>query len=491
MFNHLFDLLEHNLDKNDLLNEYDNLPEEIRKGYIKSDTELVKLLKQAIIKVNTIKNLTREEKLFINSINCELINFSQGQDFTLDDILDTKKSLEYNRRYYEVSLQKRFMPKSSKEFDRILNYNYQNIKLNDRNMTKEETDNFMACLLKSNRQYGQEYSYDKKIYTDCITSLTNYFLNKEEISDVKIIWSDIQEKNTWGQYGDNELEYNKNCIKGNIMTDYHMLETMFHEMTHAIQDKKNNDNFMEEIIHGKDMAIFQNSKGISKKINYHLVSYETDARIKGARKTLAYIKEIAPEVYLDFYKKIKNRLEKSTNDLNISERLLFNEVTDVHEAFDHCKKEYREWAVQNFTMLSLEYNDDGTKKDLGEMYEDYKRHQEYLKNAKSTSEIKRQMKFLNTYDMLFKVRKSNTIQTLKDIKSVRKLIDDKKIYHSDIKTSLDFIESLKRDTVFIKSRVTFLINPNKLNKMKIANTEKIGNIYEQYYDDKDTKTRTS
>lgn len=309
-----------------------------------------------------------------------------------------------------------------------------------------------------------------------ITALSKHIINENNIN-CKVKWDKL-ENTVAGQYSDSVVTFNKDKVRGLMSYDIDIINTMFHEITHAIQELKLNDDFMEEIIQGKDTAIYMNSKNITKNINYNLVSYETDARLKAYINTIKYLEEIAPEEAENYKELNRPQMKEEEANLEIYERMLYNEVSDVHEAFDHCLPKYKRMVIKLYPKLLLEYNEDGTRKNIDEMIEELNRQKEYYKEATTRTDKTLRKQYINTIEALLKHRKTTTLQSIKDYQAMKKMVKEEKIKENPI-TFHDIKKSFDRETVIIKSKVSSMIHPNTIKEIKLKSTKKIKHIYNE------------
>ena len=184
--------------------------------------------------------------------------------------------------------------------------------------------------------------------------------------------------------GDKIIYLNENIISSNSCAK--ALNTVFHECHHAVQFKDFESGSVfsyNEYLMQKDLILSEfNSKYYSS--NYWNVFCEIDAREVGARKTVAYCRELnlVPSTIEKSNPKFASDLLKMQNDSK-SESMHYNSAEKkIHEGsylnlnliFDPIIQRHPE-LLKEHPILNLEYREDGSRKSLSEILDNY--HSEY------------------------------------------------------------------------------------------------------------------
>lgn len=184
--------------------------------------------------------------------------------------------------------------------------------------------------------------------------------------------------------GDKIIYLNENIISSNSCAK--ALNTVFHECHHAVQFKDFESGSVfsyNEYLMQKDLILSEfNSKYYSS--NYWNVFCEIDAREVGARKTVAYCRELnlVPSTIEKSNPKFASDLLKMQNDSK-SESMHYNSAENkIHEGsylnlnliFDPIIQRHPE-LLKEHPILNLEYREDGSRKSLSEILDNY--HSEY------------------------------------------------------------------------------------------------------------------
>ena len=228
----------------------------------------------------------------------------------------------------------------------------------------------------------KELSLDEELLKSCVVSIISNLLNEKGID----IESNVFFGNNKGTSGMNcaTADFKGIWINNDLIKKYiengnmDLFITMFHEMRHSVQNKNiengNIDylayNFIKEnIIHKRDCDFY--------KLNYKKMFVEEDARQYGIIDALKFMKETDILMYEDF----KKYCEELTNELNNSN---INQDSNKENPFRTKGKinisDYLGRMIKNNPailneyngILKIEYNLDGSTKDIATMLKEYR-----------------------------------------------------------------------------------------------------------------------
>ncbi|MBP3256337.1 MAG: hypothetical protein J6M60_07655 [Clostridia bacterium] len=253
-------------------------------------------------------------------------------------------------------------------------------------------------------------------------------------------------------YSPNVIKYLTSEDKGQFL---HGLQTVFHEIRHVQQNKsihnltredgtelpKNKERYLSAL---ETIARKQDSKFYEK--NYRQLLKENDADKYGLIKAYTELQEYAPEIAKKYsYKKIQEKLQEY--DKNYYEAL----SNTTKSGTESLKTEIESRAsiyierhpeiLEEFPILDVAFNKDGTKKDIKQM----------LKDREISLEIEKDSKVINDlYETIFNNR--NHVQNgLKGIKNEILKIDK---YITETGTEDEFIYNLIRTNLEKNSNMT-------------------------------------
>lgn len=238
-------------------------------------------------------------------------------------------------------------------------------------------------------------THNRVLIEACIQSLVNNKLSEKGIDiGISVFFGNgVNEDSQNRGYYDSDYHYiwlDSNLIEKLISSPEQadrvdIFSTIFHEMQHCIQYhniKTNNIDYQtycfikEEILQKYDKNFYSS--------NYHEIYMESDARREGTLNSLAFLKSLNPQ----FIRSIRQRSE----DSYIKESIYHTIYTAAHKQIqvgnistDIDISEYLGLLIRNnpqilseYPILSVEYNLDGSKKDVTTIMQDFERKQ--LKN---------------------------------------------------------------------------------------------------------------
>lgn len=228
----------------------------------------------------------------------------------------------------------------------------------------------------------KELSLDEELLKPCVVSIISNFLKQKGI-DIKSNVFFGKNKNINGvnseKTGFNGIWINNDLIKNYIENgDMHLFITMFHEMRHSVQNQNiengNIDyltyNFIKENIIRKRDPDFYN-------FNYKKMFIEADARQYGIIDALNFLKEIDILMYEDFkkyYEELTNELNNSNIDQDSNKENPFRtkEKINISDYLGRMIKNNPAILNEYNGILKIEYNLDGSTKDIATMLKEYR-----------------------------------------------------------------------------------------------------------------------
>lgn len=228
----------------------------------------------------------------------------------------------------------------------------------------------------------KELSLDEELLKPCVVSIISNFLKQKGI-DIKSNVFFGKNKNINGvnseKTGFNGIWINNDLIKNYIENgDMHLFITMFHEMRHSVQSKNMENgnidyltyNFIKENIIRKRDPDFYN-------FNYKKMFIEADARQYGIIDALNFLKEIDILMYEDFkkyYEELTNELNNSNinQDSNKENPFRTKEKINISDYLGRMIKNNPAILNEYNGILKIEYNLDGTTKDIATMLKEYR-----------------------------------------------------------------------------------------------------------------------
>ena len=228
----------------------------------------------------------------------------------------------------------------------------------------------------------KEISLDEELLKSCVVSIISNILNEKGINIESNVFFG-KDKNTNGinhaRANFRGIWLNNNLIKKYIENgDMQLFITMFHEMRHSVQNQNiengNIDyltyNFIKENILRKRDPDFYNS-------NYKKMFIEADARQYGIIDALNFLKEIDILMYEDFkkyYEELTNELNNSNinQDSNKENPFRTKEKINISDYLGRMIKNNPAILNEYNGILKIEYNLDGTTKDIATMLKEYR-----------------------------------------------------------------------------------------------------------------------
>lgn len=230
--------------------------------------------------------------------------------------------------------------------------------------------------------YKNELSLDEKLLKSCVVSIISNILKQRGI-DIKSSIYFGNDKDTNGinyTIGDFKgIWINNKLIEKYIESgDLQLFITIFHEMRHALQNRNIKDgnidyltyNFIKEQILCKNDPDFYN-------FNYYKMFIEEDARQYGIIDAINFFREIDILLCEDlkkYCKKLNFELNNSNinQDSNKENPFRTKEKMNISDYLGRMIKNNPAILNENNEILKLEYNLDGTTKDIATMLKEYR-----------------------------------------------------------------------------------------------------------------------
>lgn len=236
---------------------------------------------------------------------------------------------------------------------------------------------------------GQEYDIESdyfRMYPLCIVDKTRYVLKSEGIEDVTV-FANNKELSNFGLYSDSskELVLSATIINGMSKGIYNIINTIFHETQHAVQNRDINNNTIQNIseydmikeqLLREDNFLFYDS-------NYKSITAEIEARVVGRQKMYQYLQSLGISVeqilqgdceynkdirktYEEYVREEADKLDNPNKKFKIS----FSDTKSLDCIFDELMAKNPK-LIEDNPLLKYEYNDDGTRKSSLEMLQEY------------------------------------------------------------------------------------------------------------------------
>lgn len=236
---------------------------------------------------------------------------------------------------------------------------------------------------------GQEYDIESNyntIYPLCVVDKTKHVLKSEGIDDITV-FADNKETTNLGTFIDSakELNLSASIILAMQKGVYDIINTIFHEVRHAVQYNDINNNTLKNISE-YDMIkeqLIRKADFIFYDINYDSITAEIDARVEGRKKMYQYLQSLgisieqilegdteynkkAKMAYEEYVHEETDRLENSNKEFKVN----FSDVKSLDSIFDELITKHPK-LIQENPILKYEYNEDGTRKSSIEMLQEY------------------------------------------------------------------------------------------------------------------------
>lgn len=239
-------------------------------------------------------------------------------------------------------------------------------------MLNKNIDNIMKILLSNNNVLKE---FPKWFFQIVLCAFSNSISVKNN-NNARCVALSLTK--TMGQYNTQTktIKLSLSEIKTNMFENIESLITIFHENTHAVQF-----DMIIKTCYDYDLLRFAKDNILDEKDgqyneygnNEQLCSYESDARIKSYVDTYKYLKEnnmdLATRIFNDNYQLYVEdvRIRKSMNRSYID-----GDNYTLEELFDMLiSKREIAYYVKQYPVLNLEYDDNGNKRTIESIQEEY------------------------------------------------------------------------------------------------------------------------
>lgn len=285
--------------------------------------------------------------------------------------------------------------------------------------------------------------------------------------DIFVLYTDNISKKSDGSYLDGIVTIAWRKIQyGGLDRVVDNLITLFHELRHVKQeaDKKsgkiNHKKYMmikEDVLEEMDPDYYD--------ANYNKVYEEIDARVSAAKeayhffKSLPLPKEVKErERYVQVLKRLEKIMERERSFYvrALSKKYKGDEVADIEYYFDGIIKENPD-KLEKYPILKVEYNDDGTRKSIVQIFKELCTVLKYKENRVDTYDLYR-------YVLLSRLNKeSELIHELMEVEIPDELSDSLKRVLRKLRCALS--EKCKEISEEDKTRV---LPGNKIRKDNVS-----------------------
>ena len=248
-------------------------------------------------------------------------------------------------------------------------------------------DYLIKQKINSNSYLNQKIDLYFPIFKRVFEDKTRHVLMKNEISYYCVqITPNLDATGKFSGIESNGLiRLDENKLKNLSENNINMIETLFHEVKHAVQrkrlllDKKVSANEYKML--KEEIIINENPKYYNK--NYWFIYDEIDARIAGRKETYKYLKylglsnkKILDIESKDFFECFREnqRLErndyKEAKNKNVIDENEMEKKEEFYVTFDRIIKKKPE-LIKEYSILSIEYNDEGRRRAGFELLKSY------------------------------------------------------------------------------------------------------------------------
>lgn len=334
-----------------------------------------------------------------------------------------------------------------------------------------------------NRNLEEYFPFFKR----CFEDKSQHILQSEGINSYVIQVTSELNKDTLGVIDGEYIKYSEEEVKDLSENNMHMINTMFHECRHALQRKHINDSMQinpneykmikEEIIKREDTEYYNR--------NYIFMYSEIDARFLGAKGAYKYLKELGFEnkTILDsdgqnFFECYREMQRIARDEYNNATSKIVVEGNSKKE--EKVKSTFRKILEENldllksYSVLSLEFNEEGCRKSGFEILRDYEdKLNRFRENPKSQN-----VNELAILSSILKERASMYVDTiLEDIKELLTFNTDDNIVkrHRDHIIENEFLKTIRANS---EGKTVYAYSNESEEEAKEHFNELVNNLYE-------------
>lgn len=226
--------------------------------------------------------------------------------------------------------------------------------------------------------------------------------------DIFVLYTDNISKKNDGSYLDGIVTIAWRQIQyGGLDKVVDNLITLFHELRHV---KQETDKRSGKINHKKYMMIkedvLQELDSDYYDVNYKKIYEEIDARVSAAKEAYHFLKSLPlpqevkeREKYVQALERLKRIMERERSFYvrALSKKYKGSEVADIEIYFDEIIRENPD-KLEKYPILKVEYNDDGTRKSIVQIFKELCTILKYKENRVDTYDLYRYVLFSRLYN---------------------------------------------------------------------------------------------
>lgn len=310
------------------------------------------------------KNDLRKSNYFskeqeISLIESYILNYSDTITKEIIDYIISKKDA------LDPSIYTVFKINLSTEIERgVVGEEYKSSSIKDIDISFEDSIKYLDDVFKNNKRIDN---------TLIVTSIIKSIVKKISNDKVKVLFNVRNDENGCTYYSkkENLISINYNLIvdlcnnqnRDDNPESLHAFETLFHELRHVVQfNQIENENMDDDLfkLYEEDVIRSISSNYYSK--NYFGISFEKDARIKGAEGIINFLNSYFPYMTKSI-KHYGDKIEKELSKKEESEKEIF-ELSKKYPVEKILSKliSINPSIIERFKALNKKYNIDGSKK---------------------------------------------------------------------------------------------------------------------------------
>ena len=227
----------------------------------------------------------------------------------------------------------------------------------------------------------KEISIDEESLKPCVVSIISNILNQKGIDIKSNVFLGKNESTSGVNFKRDDFKgiwINNDSIKNYIENgDMNLFITMFHEMRHSIQNRNIENGNIDYLTYNfiKENVLRKNDQDFYD-FNYEKMFIEEDARQYGIIDALEFLKETDILMYEDlkkYYEELTNELNNSniSQDSNKENPFRTKEKINITDYLGRMIKNNPAILNEYNGILKIEYNLDGSTKDIASMLKEY------------------------------------------------------------------------------------------------------------------------
>ena len=338
-----------------------------------------------------------------SNIRKEAVELLEQQNKEIEDFL---KLIDYDNKIKELLEKFKVYINSKGELPEDIFLELDLIFTTAHNIPKEYVDLYIKNIINYNKMPSLE------AFRNAITSLiSNYAKEHGTFCYTEICKLDF---GTLGSYDNHVISISSSnfnlCFLGQLSKKQDLFDTIFHELTHLLQEKNYRSDFLtyDYILMLKDFLLTSTIEESYLKKNYMSLTPEVDARKNGHIETDNYFLSLGIMPRANTFKKIMLDMKRNGNDyryLNGKEYTvdtLFDEK--ILQIIEVLKNEYKVNIFEEYPIMKLMFHEDGRRKTTLEL----------LKERESTKDIK----IISQIDEILSRRKISKENCIKDLEEL-------------------------------------------------------------------------